>query len=253
MYEPKFFALIIGTEILNRRRQDAHFDFVTKALEAYGNKLMGSFIIEDDPKLIVNTIRYIASIEESVIFSFGGIGATPDDHTRECAAMALSDGKLYTHEECKAIIHEKLAGKVSSISYDMAQLPKEARLIENINGSIPAFQLQNRYFFMPGFPHMSHPMVEAILAQYFSTKRSIYRYTLAAQCKESFLVDVMEQMPKGVELSSLPTASSSGEWHTTISVASYDETLAKESFEMFIDKLQKSEIFYQWGEKLLQH
>ncbi len=31
MSEPKFFVLIIGTEILNRRRKDTHFDFVTKA------------------------------------------------------------------------------------------------------------------------------------------------------------------------------------------------------------------------------
>ncbi len=251
MQEVKFFVLIIGTEILNRRREDAHFDFVTKALQKYGNKLTGSFIIEDDPVLIVNTIRYLAAIESSVIFSFGGIGATPDDHTRACVAKALSDGKLYTHEECKAIIDEKLAGKVSPITYAMAQLPKEARLIENVYGSIPAFGLQNRYFFMPGFPHMSHPMVEAILAHSFNTKRQIYRCTLAAQCKESFLVDIMEQMPKGVELSSLPTSSSNGEWHTTISVASYDEELAKSNFDKFIAKLENHSIVYQWGEKLV--
>ena len=49
MSEPKFFALTIGTEILNRRRTDKHFDFVTKALSQKGYKLSGSFIIEDDP------------------------------------------------------------------------------------------------------------------------------------------------------------------------------------------------------------
>ncbi len=32
MKTPTFFALIIGTEILNQRRRDAHFDFVATAL-----------------------------------------------------------------------------------------------------------------------------------------------------------------------------------------------------------------------------
>lgn len=88
----KFFVLIIGTEILNRRREDAHFNFVTKSLVAKGYKLTGSFTIEDDPALIIETIKFIASQENAVLFSFGGIGSTPDDHTRKCAAIALRNG-----------------------------------------------------------------------------------------------------------------------------------------------------------------
>lgn len=63
MSEPRFFALIIGTEILNRRRLDKHFEFVTKALAQKGHALCGSFIIEDDPALITQTIKFIASQE----------------------------------------------------------------------------------------------------------------------------------------------------------------------------------------------
>jgi len=250
MATPNFFALIIGTEILNRRRQDAHFDFVSRELAKYGNKLTGSFIIEDDPELIINTIKYIAAIPNSVIFSFGGIGATPDDHTRGCAAIALSDGKLYTHQECAVIIKERLQDKVSPISLLMAELPKEAKLIDNVYGSVPAFELEKRFFFMPGFPHMSHPMVENILKEHFNEKREIFRYTLTANCKESFLVDIMEQMPSSVEFSSLPKSGLEGRWYTTISVASYDETLAKESFDLYVQKLIKNKIEYSMGEAL---
>jgi len=248
MKNPKFFALIIGTEILNRRRTDAHFDFVSQELAKYGNKLTGSFIIEDDPQLIVNTLKYIAAIDQSVIFSFGGIGATPDDHTRQCAAKALSDGKLYTHSECRDIISKRLAGKTSKISYEMAQLPKDAKLIDNIQGTIPAFELEDRFFFMPGFPHMSHPMVEDILKTYYNQKRTIYRYTLSADCKESLLVDVMKQMPNGVEFSSLPKSAGEGKWYTTISVAAYDDELAKSSFQLYINELTKNNIAYKMGE-----
>jgi len=71
---PHFFTLIIGTEILNRRRRDKHFDFVTQALLEKGHKLSGSFIIEDDPALIVQTLKFIASQPNPILFSFGGIG-----------------------------------------------------------------------------------------------------------------------------------------------------------------------------------
>ena len=39
-----FYALIIGTEILNGRREDKHFAFVRKELEKYGHELYASFI-----------------------------------------------------------------------------------------------------------------------------------------------------------------------------------------------------------------
>jgi molybdopterin-biosynthesis enzyme MoeA-like protein len=249
-HTPKFFALIIGTEILNRRRSDAHFDFLSKALAQYGNKLTGSFVIEDDPVLIIETIQYLASIDNSIVFSFGGIGATPDDHTRRCAAVALSNGELYEHQECAQIIKGRLQDNVTPLSLEMAKLPQKAQLIDNVYGSIPAFYLEERFFFMPGFPHMSHPMVESILKEFFNEKRELYRFTLSAACKESFLVDIMEQMPKGVEFSSLPKSAGRRKWHTTISVASHDEKLAQESFELYINKLEANEIAYTMGEEL---
>ncbi len=70
---PHFFILIIGTEILNRRRKDAHFDFVSKALASKGHKLTGSFVIEDDPALIVQTIKFIVSQPNPVLFSLVGL------------------------------------------------------------------------------------------------------------------------------------------------------------------------------------
>ena len=160
---PSFFTLIIGTEILNRRRSDKHFDFVTKSLAKKGYKLSGSFIIEDDPALIVQTIKFIASQSNPVLFSFGGIGSTPDDYTRKCAAIALKDGQLPIHKEAKEIIEEKLGDNAYPHAIRMAELPKGAKLLDNPVNKMPAFYLDERYFFMPGFPEMSHPMVESIL------------------------------------------------------------------------------------------
>lgn len=241
--QPKFFALIIGTEILNRRRTDKHFDFVSGALAKRGHKLTGSFVIEDDPALIVQTLKFIATQPNAVIFSFGGIGSTPDDHTRKCAAIALRDGDLPIHEEAERIIVEQLGEKAYPYSVRMAELPKRAKLIDNPVNKMPAFSLDERYFFMPGFPEMSHPMVERILEKLIPDKQTIYRHTLTALCKENIFIEIMEQMPKGVEFSSLPKLYSDG-WRVSISVASYNETLADKAFKMYTDLLDQKGIHY---------
>ncbi len=238
-----FYTLIIGTEILNRRRGDAHFDFVTKALLDKGYKLTASFIIEDDPELIVQTIRFIASQPKAILFSFGGIGSTPDDHTRLCAALALRDGKLYTHKEAKKIIERRLGENAYLHPIKMAELPKRADLIENPVNNMPAFNLDGRYFFMPGFPEMSHPMVEKILETLIPEKKEIYRLTLTAHCKENLLIEVMEQMPKEVECSSLPKRYSDG-WRVSLSIASEDKALTQEAFDKYITLLERNNIFY---------
>ena len=240
---PSFFTLIIGTEILNRRRKDAHFDFVTQALLERGHTLSGSFIIEDDPALIIQTIKFIASQSNPVLFSFGGIGSTPDDHTRKCASMALRDGRLYTHQEAKQIIEEKLGDNAYPHPIVMAELPKNANLLYNPVNKMPAFSLDERYFFMPGFPEMSHPMVEEILIKLIPNKKEYYRHTFTALCKENEFIEVMEKMSKDVEFSSLPKLYTDG-WKVTISVASTDRDLAYESFNMYLHVLKQKNIVY---------
>jgi len=243
-----FFTLIIGTEILNRRRQDAHFDFVTQALSKKGHTLRGSFTIEDDPTLIVQTIKFIASQPNAILFSFGGIGSTPDDHTRLCAAQALRDGVLYTHEEAKDIIEKKLGSDAYPHPIVMAELPKDATLLHNPVNDMPAFCLDARYFFMPGFPQMSHPMVEQILEKLIPHKKETYRYTLTADCKESLFIDIMKRMPKEVEYSSLPKLLNN-KWTVSISIASENKALAKKSFERYIDILIENNITYTLSDK----
>jgi len=244
----KFFTLIIGTEILNRRRSDAHFDFVSQALADKGHKLTGSFIIEDDPALIIQTIRFIASQENPVLFSFGGIGSTPDDHTRKCAAIALRGGEFVVHEEAKKIIEEKLGDNAYPHPIKMAELPKGADLLDNPVNKMPAFSLDARYFFMPGFPEMSHPMVTEILAKLIPTKKETFRHTLTAHCKENIFIELMEQTPKHVEVSSLPKLLDKG-WSVSLSVASDDALAAKETFEQYLTLLQKNTISYHLADE----
>ena len=244
MNTPRFFALIIGTEILNRRREDAHFDFVSKALAKRGYSLSGSFIIEDDPALIVNTIKYIASQPNPVLFSFGGIGSTPDDHTRRCAAIALRGGDMHLHPEAKRIIEEKLGKDAYPHPIRMAELPKGATLIDNPVNNMPAFSLDERYFFMPGFPEMSHPMVESILSRLIPHPRKHYRMSLTAVCKENEFIPHMQQAPKTLEVSSLPKLSKHG-WEASFSVAGENHEEVSDYFQSLVNYLEEKGIGYR--------
>jgi len=243
MQKPRFFTLIIGTEILNRRRTDAHFNFVSQALADKGYKLTGSFIIEDDPALIIQTIKFIASQPNPVLFSFGGIGSTPDDHTRKCAAIALRGGDFVIHEEAKKIIEEKLGENAYPHPIKMAELPKGAELLDNPVNKMPAFSLDERYYFMPGFPEMSHPMVTEILEKLIPQKKETFRHTLTAMCKENIFIELMEQTPSNVEISSLPKLLDKG-WSVSLSVASDDEALAQETFKLYTNLLNEKNITY---------
>jgi molybdopterin-biosynthesis enzyme MoeA-like protein len=246
LHTPKFFALIIGTEILNRRRGDKHFDFVSDALLKRGHKLTGSFIIEDDPALIIQTLRFIASQPGAVLFSFGGIGSTPDDHTRKCAAVALRDGNLPLHDEAHRIISERIrAMDIPNGRYplQMAELPRGAKLLDNPVNGMPAFELDDRFFFMPGFPEMSHPMVTDVLNRYFDDAAPVHRMTLTALCRESELIEVMEHLPADIDFSSLPKQYSDG-YRTVISVASHDKNLTQKAFVQFERYLDEHAIPY---------
>ncbi|WP_457607472.1 competence/damage-inducible protein A [Nitratifractor sp.] len=250
--DPRFFALIIGTEILNRRRSDKHFDFLSRVLPERGYKLSGSFIIEDDPDLIVETLRFLASIPGSVVFSFGGIGSTPDDHTRLAAAKALKDGTLHTHTEALELIEERLKHmEVPNRRYPlrMAELPEGAELLRDnpVNG-MPGFGLDGRFFFLPGFPEMAHPMVlEALDRHYPPRRKKEYRKSLTALTRESALIDVMERLPEGVELSSLPKLYSDGP-RVVISLSGEDAERVKKAYRLFVDALAERGIPYSEGD-----
>ena len=249
MDNPNFYALIIGTEILNGRRKDSHFDFLRDTLKSRNLKFAGSFIIDDTPEIIASTISYISTLPNSVLFSFGGIGSTPDDHTRLAAAKALKDGKLYPNREFEKLIIERLGDKAYPHPINMAKLPQGAKLLPNTVNKMPGFSLDDRYFFMPGFPEMSHPMVEYALDRYFKDSgKEEYRFTLTALCRESEFIELMQNSPEGVEVSSLPKLYSDGP-RATISVASYDEQKAKDEFAKYIEFLEKNQISYGIGEE----
>jgi molybdopterin-biosynthesis enzyme MoeA-like protein len=203
-----FGIYIIGDEILSGKRQDAHLSKVIEILAARGLQLSWANYLGDIPEQITSSIK--ASIARGdVVFSFGGIGATPDDYTRQCAADALNV-PLVRHTGAVAEIEAQYGEGAYPKRVIMADFPQGADLIPNPVNRVAGFSI-NQHYFVPGFPQMAHPMVEWVLDTYYSHLFHQTEYLeesiIIADGIESQLIDLMNEMLKKypeIKIFSLP-------------------------------------------------
>jgi molybdopterin-biosynthesis enzyme MoeA-like protein len=239
-----FYTVIIGSELLNGRRTDAHFKFVNDELLKRGFEQKASFVIKDQPKFIEDIFQLIKNDEDSVMFCFGGIGSTPDDYTRQCAANVFGDGKLYEHPQLKQMILDQFGQEAYPHRIRMSQLAKNASLLKNVVNNISGFSLENRFFFTPGFPQMAHPMVCEALDKFYAKNQTIYRNTMTVFCSENALINFMQKLPEDIDFSSLPRFVGEAR-ETDISIASYDKNLSDKWFNLFIEEIENLNIEYK--------
>ncbi|MBK9955500.1 MAG: competence/damage-inducible protein A [Rhodocyclaceae bacterium] len=210
-----FGALIIGDEIIRGKRQDKHFEKLREILAVRGLHLDWVLYLGDDrPRLIEALKRSFAS--DDVVFSFGGIGATPDDHTRQAAAAAAGV-PLELHPEAEARIRERLAAlnrPITQSMLDMGRFPAGSRTIPNPVNGIVGFSCGDHHF-VPGFPEMAWPMVEWVLdgnyAGLFHAHPEAEAAILVWDGIEGLLVDLMERVEwefPGLTVFSLPSMGS---------------------------------------------
>lgn len=236
-----FYACIIGTEILNGRRTDKHFEFLKNALGKYGHELKASFIIKDEKELIQNTYNLIKNDEKSVMFSFGGIGSTPDDLTRAIAAEVFTSKPLQRHKKFEQDIIDRFGDAAYPHRIHMSDLPVNSNLLFNPVNNMSGFSLNDRFFFVPGFPQMAHPMISSVIEELFSKSTKKYRLTLLAQTSENTLVSVMKEIPSDIELSSLPILDKD-KASVEISLCASDKLHVHKYFNLFIKHLNELKI-----------
>ena len=209
-----FGAFIIGDEILVGKRQDKHFAFLVGALARRGLRLRWAKYLGDDPARLEDSLR--ASLaEEGVVFSFGGIGATPDDHTRQAAAAALGV-PLRLHPEAEREIRARFGADTTPARLEMGEFPEGASIIPNPVNRIAGFSVRSHHF-VPGFPQMAWPMVEWVLDTHYSHLADRDRWSegsiLVYEAGESQLVAAMESVGKafpGIKVFSLPSMGQDG-------------------------------------------
>ena len=216
-----FGVIIIGDEILSGRRTDKHLPKIIELLGARGLALEWAEYVGDDPQRITATLRR-SFASGDIVFSTGGIGATPDDHTRQCAAAALGV-ELALHPDADVLIRERIrdmhkeSGPVDFDSpenqhrFQMGTFPVGSEIIPNGYNKIPGFSVRDHHF-VPGFPVMAWPMIEWVLDTRYAhlhhrTPRA-ERSLLVFELPESTLTPLMERIEHdfpGVRVFSLPS------------------------------------------------
>lgn len=219
---PRFGLIIIGDEILSGKRADKHLPRVIELLKARGLSLDYAEYVGDDPQRITAVLQR-AFASGDVVFSTGGIGATPDDHTRQCAARALGVA-LQLHPQAKALIEQRMQDLAQEQGrvYDpdqadnlhrlnMGVFPQGAQIIPNPYNKIPGFS-HGQVHFVPGFPVMAWPMMEWVLDTYyrafFTAHAWVERSVIVFGAMEATLTPLMETIEQdhpGVKVFSLPS------------------------------------------------
>jgi len=213
--DQKIGLILIGDELLSGVRQDKHMASVIGMLRKRGMSLAWVRIIGDTREEIVATLNQTKVLAD-VVFSLGGIGATPDDQTRAAAAEAFNE-KFIIHHEAKALLLEKFGDSVYPHRILMAEMAENAELVPNPINQVPGFKLANHHF-VPGFPNMAWPMVEWVLDTHYAhllneNPNVEWRWDVRGVA-ESSLVNMMNEILSsfdGVGISSLPSTIKSGD------------------------------------------
>jgi molybdopterin-biosynthesis enzyme MoeA-like protein len=199
----RFGLIVIGDEILSGRRQDKHLSKLIELLNERGLNLTWAKYLADDPEQIIATLKDSFSSGD-IVFSTGGIGATPDDHTRQCVALALGT-KTKLHPDAQVLIAERIKSMAEGDPikadlntpenlhrFKMGEFPIGSEIIPNPYNQIPGFRIKEHYF-LPGFPVMAAPMMVWCLDTYYGDL-----FHQSDWAERSFIV------PKGVESSLTP-------------------------------------------------
>lgn len=200
---------VVGDELLSGKRQDKHLPKIIELLKTRGLALDYARFIGDDEAQIAEAIGE-ARAKNSVLLSCGGIGATPDDKTRQAAARAFGV-PLHVHAEALRLIEQQYGDKAHPHRALMAEFPQGADLIPNPVNKVAGFSVGHCYF-VPGFPEMAWPMLEWVLdtrLRHLHNAEPPVEFSLRAlgSAREGDLLDLMERVLAeypGVKLSSLP-------------------------------------------------
>jgi len=169
----RFGLIVVGDEILSGRRQDQHFTKVVQLLAARGLALSWAQVVGDDEALLVQTYQH-SFASGDIVLSCGGIGATPDDRTRQAAAAALGVS-VALHPEAAELIAQRCAAMAekgqgsadmttpeNQQRLQMGEFPEGSEIVPNPYNQIPGFWIRD-HTFVPGFPVMAWPMLEHVL------------------------------------------------------------------------------------------
>lgn len=247
-----FGAIIIGDEILSGKRVDGHFSKMTELLGARGLRLSWAEYLGDERERIAATLRRTFAAGDAV-FCFGGIGNTPDDHTRQAAALALGV-ELELHPDAEREIRARFGSETNETRLSLGRFPRGVDIVPNPFNRIAGFCVRDHYF-LPGFPQMAHPMAEWALDSFY---RPLFNFNPVVDkaflltgplAYESALLDLMERIVAdypALRLFSLPSIGDDGQRrHLELGVEG-EKALVDQALEEIRLEIERRGIVWRW-------
>lgn len=243
-----FGVIIIGDELLSGRRQDRHMAAVIERLNARGLELAWARFIGDDASRVTRTLQETLATRD-VVFSFGGIGATPDDRTRQCCAAATSRA-LVRHPEAEAELRAQFGDEATAQRLRMVEFPEGAEMIPNPVNRVAGFSISDHHF-VPGFPSMAWPMVEWVLDHHYPHLQNPGQCRHAALrvpgAREGALIPLLEAMEAewpDLRVSCLPSGSRESGFEVELGVCGAPDRVEKGLSRL---QIKLAEHGYHWS------
>ena len=218
----------IGNELTSGDVPNTNASWLAKRLAPLGVETRLLVAIPDELDAIAETIRAAAAQHDFVLVT-GGLGATPDDITREALAHAFGVPQV-EFPELVADLTARFRGDPAYVT-PWAHLPEGSRPLANPRGGAPGFALENVYVF-PGLPAEMEAMFVAFEDELrrgspIAAWRQVYR-GLGESRLAPFLVEVGERWPT-ILAGSYPTFGADGPTVEIVLKSSDAEALAAAS------------------------
>jgi molybdopterin-biosynthesis enzyme MoeA-like protein len=250
----QFGAIILGDEILSGKRIDKHFAKLTELLTVRGLRLSWAEYLGDERPRIAATLKRSFAAGD-IVFSFGGIGNTPDDQTRQAAAEALGVD-LVLHPDAEREIRGRFGDDTNATRLLLGTFPRGVDIVPNPFNRIPGFRVRDHHF-LPGFPQMAHPMAEWALdtfyADLFNRNPVVDKAFLLTgpNAYESALLDLMERIVAAypaLRLFSLPSVGDDGQRrHLELGVEG-EATQVDRAMDEIRQEVERRGIGWRWRE-----
>lgn len=205
---------MIGDEILSGKRADRHLAHAIDVLGRRGLTLAWARYEGDDRERLAGVLGDSFAAGDLVV-SFGGVGATPDDHTRQAAAHALGV-PLVRHPEAVAELVAQWGADAYPNRVRMTEFPQGSTIIPNPVNRVASFSIRDHHFF-PGFPQMAWPMLDWVLATHYpglvgppEGERAIVVHGAGETQLLALMEDAVRRFPQ-LKLFSLPSMLPGGE------------------------------------------
>lgn len=159
--------ITVGDEILAGDILNTNARWLARELRARGAPVVRMVTVSDDVEAIAHAIRSERGEtpnpplpRPSHILVTGGLGATPDDVTREGVARAFGR-PVARSPAAEAFLRSRFSGKLLEMNLALADLPEGAEVIANPVGAAPGFIVEN-VVVLPGVPREMEAMFSLV-------------------------------------------------------------------------------------------